>query len=84
MLSAGQLRWRCRRGVRELDVVFDDFLRSEYSKLNNSERSGFEALLEVQDPIIMDWLFGKSKPDDKNILNIIKRLQSISGLKDSG
>ena len=80
MLDPKQLVWRCRRGVRELDVLLDKYLSSNYLELNNTEKQAFERLLEVQDPIIMDLLFGKSDPDDNGIFNIIKQLREISGL----
>ena len=80
MLNAQQLVWRCRRGIRELDVLLARFLESEYPQLSARERLAFERLLEVQDPVIMDWLFGKASSDDHELMQIIGRLKSISGL----
>ena len=79
-LNKHQLVWRCRRGVRELDVLLDRFLETEYAKLSRDETLAFEQFLEVQDPIIMDWLFGKYSPQDSGVLNIVKRLQALSGI----
>lgn len=83
MMNAKQLVWRCRRGVRELDVLFGRFLDTEYPQLSESQRIAFERMLEVQDPVIMDWLFSKSQPQDPEFEALIKRLQMISGLKPS-
>jgi len=80
VFSDSQLRWRCRRGVRELDVLLDKFLQHEYANLDGSQKKAFLRLLEVQDPIIMDWLFGKSSSDDQEIQSIVIRLQNLSGL----
>lgn len=74
------LIWRCRRGVRELDVLFGRFLETVYPQLNDQEALDFERLLEVQDPILMDWLFGKSDCDDPALASLIARLHAISGL----
>lgn len=79
-LNRSQLVWRCRRGVRELDVLLTRFLETEHAHLNDQEHFAFERLLEVQDPIIMDWLFGKSTPEDAGVLNIINKLKVLSGL----
>ena len=80
VLNPNQLVWRCRRGVRELDVLFERFLRTTYPTLDQAEQLAFAKLLEVQDPIIMDWLFGKSAPDDTELVAIVERLTAISGL----
>ena len=73
-----QLKWRCRRGVRELDVLFDRFLQDHHANLSDENKTAFEQLLDVQDPVIMDWLFDRSRPDAQNLENIIEVLQSIS------
>ncbi|MFT4629373.1 MAG: antitoxin CptB [Arenicella sp.] len=83
MMNAKQLVWRCRRGVRELDVLFGRFLETEYPQLDESQRMAFERMLEVQDPIIMDWLFSKSHPGDPELEMLVQRLQLISGLRSS-
>lgn len=80
MLDRRQLVWRCRRGVRELDVLFTRFLASEYEQLTESEQQSFQALLEVQDPTIMDWLFGKQQANS-TLQPIIHRLQQHSGIE---
>ena len=70
--------WRCRRGVRELDVLFTRFLEHEYQNLAETEQVDFQRLLEVQDPIIMDWLFAKSCSEDDGLQLIVGRLQALS------
>jgi len=80
MLDAKQLVWRCRRGVRELDVLFNRFLDSDYQALSSAEQLDFQRLLEVQDPVIMDWLFGKYDAEDAGIAAIVERLKILSGL----
>ena len=79
-LDAKQLVWRCRRGVRELDVLFNRFLDSEYDNLSSAEKLDFQRLLEVQDPVIMDWLFEKYHAEDEGIAAIVQRLKVLSGL----
>ena len=75
-----QLVWRCRRGVRELDVLLDKYLQSVYPQLDSNGKASFERFLEVQDPIIMDWLFERSVPDVE-MINVIKDLRDISNSK---
>ncbi len=80
MLSAKQLQWRCRRGVRELDVLLTRFLDEVYPRLDEQGQNTFQRLLEIQDPTIMDWLFGKLPADDEQLQEIIDQLRLISGL----
>ena len=83
MMHAKQLVWRCRRGVRELDVLFGRFLKTEYPQLSELQRLAFERMLDVQDPIIMDWLFSNSQPDDPEFKMLVSRLQAVAGLQIS-
>ena len=80
MLNEKQLVWRCRRGVRELDVLFDRFLKSGYSDLSGAEQLDFQRLLDEQDPIIMDWLLGRYAAEDVGFVGIIEKLKVLSGL----
>ncbi len=80
MLSDSQLHWRCRRGVRELDVLFTRYVSTFYPDLDDAKKAAFQDLLEVQDPVIMDWLFGKYDPEDPSIKGLIDELKEISGL----
>lgn len=80
MMNQSQLVWRCRRGVRELDVLFTRFLESHYANLSEPQQATFQRLLEVQDPVIMDWLFGKYPADDEELMALIAQLQELSGL----
>jgi len=79
-LDPKQLQWRCRRGVRELDVLFTRFLQDAYPNLSEAEQVDFQRLLDTQDPTIMDWLFAKQQPEDQGLLAIIIKLRNLSGL----
>ena len=81
MLHVKQLEWRCRRGVRELDVLLVRFLETEYPELGLPEQLAFQRLLDVQDPQIMDWLFGKASSNDPELQKIVQRLRQSSGLE---
>lgn len=73
-----QLVWRCRRGVRELDVLLTTFVEREYDALSEIDKQAFHDFLKTQDPVIMDWLFGKSQPDDDRLRIIVGKLQTTS------
>lgn len=77
------LVWRCRRGVRELDVLFGRFLQEAYPLLSEKQAQDFERLLEVQDPTIMDWLFEKTICEDVDLAKLMTQLRIIAGLESS-
>jgi antitoxin CptB len=54
-----RLRWRCRRGMRELDVLLTGFLERRFAALDSDQQASFVRLLECQDPDLLDWLTGR-------------------------
>ena len=52
----GRLRWRCRRGLKELDVLILPFLEQSYSNLSASLQDDFVRLMAEEDVDLLDWL----------------------------
>ncbi len=71
-----RLRWRCRRGMRELDVVFQRYLEQHYVAASPEEQQAFEALLEEQDPVLLAYLTGREHPQDPQQAYVIARLSN--------
>ena len=59
MSRAARLRWRCRRGRRELDLLLQRYLNEHYEQAGAAEQACFEALLECSDPELEDRLTGR-------------------------
>jgi antitoxin CptB len=53
-----RLRWRCRRGMKELDLLLGRYLEDRFDAAPEAERAAFEALLEAQDPLIYAYCLG--------------------------
>lgn len=68
------LRWQCRRGMLELDVIFNRFLESGYGKLSAEQREQFAVLLQEPDPDLFAWLMGydTAKSEFKEIVQLIQ------------
>jgi antitoxin CptB len=60
----GRLRWRCRRGMKELDVLLRRWLDEGWPRADDARRRTFEWLLEQPDPDLADWLIGGVRPAD--------------------
>lgn len=60
----GRLRWRCRRGMKELDLLLVRWLDRRYAAASADERAAFGRLLQAQDPELVAWLLrGQPAPD---------------------
>jgi antitoxin CptB len=62
-MSAAQLLWRCRRGMKELDLILERWVRERYERASELERSQFQSLLELPDPELVRYLLGRERPD---------------------
>lgn len=69
----GQLRWRSRRGLRELDMVLQHYLEQRYPQSPPEEQAAFVELLEQNDTDILDWLLGR-KPAPEHLTDVIRSL----------
>ncbi len=57
-----RVRWRCRRGLLELDIVLRRFIDQRYPLMSNSQRVVFDELLDLPDTELWDVITGKKEP----------------------
>lgn len=69
-----RLRWRCRRGQLELDLMLGDFLQRRYLALPVSEQGTFERLLELPDTTLQSYLQGQESPA-KEFEEIVRKIR---------
>jgi antitoxin CptB len=60
-----RIRWRCRRGLLELDLVLAAFLERGYGRLDAGQRGLFDELLEQPDNDLLDLALGRSEPEPR-------------------
>ena len=72
MTEGSKLRWLCRRGMKELDVVLTRYLESSYPSADKQQQKAFRQLLEMQDPTIYGLLLGRESSNDPHISSLIK------------
>lgn len=73
--APSRLRWRCRRGMRELDQLLGAWLDARYSHVDDATQAAFAALLDEQDPQLWDWLSGRTTPDNAAWRGIIDEIR---------
>jgi antitoxin CptB len=66
MGDVDRVRWRCRRGLLELDLVLEDFLERCYGRLDAGERRLFDELLERPDNELLDLALGRQDPSERH------------------
>ncbi|MCC7484821.1 MAG: succinate dehydrogenase assembly factor 2 [Burkholderiales bacterium] len=71
-----RLRWRCRRGLLELDLILQDFLERRYAELDAEHRGLFGELLDAPDNDLLDWALGRSEPTDARFRDIVRLLRA--------
>lgn len=69
-----RLRWLCRRGMKELDVLVTRYLDRRYASAPPAERSAFMRLLEtVEDPDLWSWAMGYAPVPDE-FADVVEKL----------
>jgi antitoxin CptB len=58
----GKLRWRCRRGMKELDVLLARYVDERFCSASNPEQEAFRRLLEIQDTVLYGYCLGAERP----------------------
>jgi antitoxin CptB len=71
-----RLKWRCRRGMRELDAVLQAFLETDFANLGDDDKSRFRAFLDLPDPEIYGYLAGRIEPGDRDLGALIGRIRA--------
>lgn len=63
-LLTKQLEWRCRRGMKELDLLLLRYLKRRHARASNDERRAFVEFLELPDPDLARYLIAGDVPSD--------------------
>jgi antitoxin CptB len=61
-VELGRLRWRCRRGMKELDVLLARYVDEKFCGASKSEQEAFKQLLEAQDTDLYAYCLGQERP----------------------
>lgn len=69
-------RWRCRRGMLELDIILQRFMDNYYQQLSAEELKQFEQLLSLPDNDLWDLICARNKAEDDSVLPVLKLLQN--------
>ncbi len=75
--ALNRLRWRCRRGMLELDAWLGGFLDTGYHGLDQGEQAAFGRLLEQEDVDLLAWLSGQA-PVPAEFQAVIAKIRKVT------
>ena len=70
-----RLLWRCRRGMKELDVLLERYVRSRLSNGSRDERQTLTRLLDLPDPQLADYLFGHTPATEPDMARLVAAIR---------
>ena len=79
-----RLRWRCRRGTREMEMILDGFLNAAGETLDEDTRESFERLLDRPDQDILDWISRRAAPPDAGLAALVNRIRATAARRPPG
>lgn len=71
-----RLRWRCRRGLLENDLVLERFLARYGAQLSDVDAAAFRTLLDYGDKALWELVTRRSEPADPDLLGVVELLRS--------
>jgi antitoxin CptB len=71
-----RLRWRCRRGMLENDLILARYLEARGGAISAQEVAALDRLLDLPDDELWDLIAGRSEPADPGLLPMVAQLRS--------
>jgi len=70
-----ELRWRSRRGMRELDLLLTRWLERRWPESTAEMQAAYSLLLECEDDDLWDWLLGRSDPAAPLLQTLVREIR---------
>lgn len=75
MAAEKALRWRCRRGMKELDIVLVRYLDQRYAEASTAEQALFERVLDCEDDVLWNAVLGRGTLEDPELAAFVESLR---------
>ena len=66
--------------MKELDVLLGGFLDRHFDGLDETHRAAFAELVEQQDPLIADWIWGRTPLPPGPLGSVLDTIRADAGL----
>ena len=74
-MHQSRLKWQCRRGIRELDVLLSNYLEKVYPGSGEPQKAAFRQVLELPDPDLIGYLLSGESPAEPELANVVDRIR---------
>ena len=72
------------RGTFETDIIIGDFVRDTVATMTEAELTDMEAVMQIPDPELTDWLFGRLPLPAENVNPMLRRMVESCRAKNNG
>lgn len=77
MSEFSRLKWHCRRGMKELDVMLTRYLEEYYPYAPETEQATFRELLDLSDPLMYAYFLGYETPSNPDLMALIEKIRGF-------
>jgi antitoxin CptB len=72
-----RVRWRCRRGMLEMDILLARFVEQRYAQLDGAQREAFDGLLDLPDTVLWDMVRGEQEPEQAQQREVLAWIRQV-------
>jgi succinate dehydrogenase flavin-adding protein (antitoxin of CptAB toxin-antitoxin module) len=72
-----RIKWHCRRGLLELDLLLERFLERRLDGLSEFQIAVFEELLAYEDNDLLDLVMGRAEPVNAQLTDVLALMRAV-------
>lgn len=77
-LQNKQIRWQCRRGMLELDLILLKYFDACFHALSETDKQLFIQFLKEPDQTLYRWLMGQVEPPEPQFIILVQNIRDIA------
>lgn len=75
LIDSSKIRWQCRRGMLELDMILLPFFEEHFDKISSEYQNAFVKLLAAEDQELFEWFMGRACPQDNLLASVVDMIR---------
>lgn len=79
--ASRRLEWRCRRGMLELDLVFNEFVKHDLHQMNHAQMAALDKLLDLPDNELWSLVLQPLPDVDVNTAAVLAMLRTTNSMR---
>lgn len=78
MEDLNKLKWQCRRGTLELDIMLQRYLDQCYLQADDQEQQSFLQLLALEDSDLLHYMMGNTVPESAQMAELVSKMRNLT------